>query len=94
MHEGGDTIQVEELDTPEKPNVPTIDLNKDLKIADKSDLVNVSKRSTFKNKDEILCKKCPTCDIIKTPRVYHCSICDCCIGVHDHHCPWVGTCIA
>ena len=44
-------------------------------------------------KDEILCKKCPTCKIIKTPRVYHCSICDCCISVHDHHCPWIGACI-
>ena len=45
------------------------------------------------NKEEINCKKCPTCKIVKTPRVYHCSICDCCISVHDHHCPWVGTCI-
>lgn len=39
------------------------------------------------------CKICPTCGIIKTPRVFHCSICDACISVHDHHCPWVGTCI-
>ena len=44
-------------------------------------------------KDEILCKKCPTCKIVKTPRVYHCSVCDCCIAVHDHHCPWIGACI-
>lgn len=36
---------------------------------------------------------CPTCKIVKTPRVFHCKICDACISVHDHHCPWVGTCI-
>ena len=44
-------------------------------------------------KEQIQCKRCPTCYIIKTPRVFHCKICDCCISVHDHHCPWLGTCI-
>ena len=42
----------------------------------------------------IECNFCETCNIVKTPRVYHCNICDCCISVHDHHCPWIGTCIA
>ena len=50
-------------------------------------------KSKTKNKDDIICKKCPTCHIIKTPRVFHCNICDCCISVHDHHCPWIGACI-
>lgn len=36
---------------------------------------------------------CPTCNIIKTPRVFHCKTCDACISVHDHHCPWLGTCV-
>ena len=44
-------------------------------------------------KEEIVCKKCPTCNILKTPRSFHCSVCDCCIAVHDHHCPWTGTCV-
>lgn len=50
-----------------------------------------SKQAIYK--EEILCKRCPTCYIIKTPRVFHCKVCDCCISVHDHHCPWLGTCI-
>ena len=51
-------------------------------------------RSKKQSKDEILCKKCPTCFIVKTPRVFHCNICNCCISVHDHHCFWLGCCIA
>ena len=43
--------------------------------------------------NEIECKICETCNILKTPRVFHCNICNCCISVHDHHCPWVGSCI-
>lgn len=49
--------------------------------------------ASVKDKHDIPCKVCPTCHIIKTPRVHHCSICDCCISVHDHHCTWIGTCI-
>ena len=52
-----------------------------------------SMEKTKPGKDEILCKKCPTCKIVKTPRVYHCPICDVCVSVHDHHCPMIGACI-
>ena len=52
-----------------------------------------SMEKTKPEKDEILCEKCPTCKIVKTPRVYHCPICDVCISVHDHHCPLIGACI-
>jgi hypothetical protein len=92
---------VEELDSPdfrEKNKTPKVTVEQ--MIADNENLLNLSKKSVGEkslkkpNKDEIICKKCTTCNIVKTPRVYHCSICDCCISVHDHHCPWLGTCVA
>lgn len=36
---------------------------------------------------------CKTCQILRPPRAFHCNDCGVCIEVHDHHCPWVGTCV-
>ncbi|CAL6103420.1 DHHC_palmitoyltransferase [Hexamita inflata] len=36
---------------------------------------------------------CSTCNVEKPPGVAHCPLCKHCVLSHDHHCPWVGTCI-
>ena len=43
--------------------------------------------------NEVPVSRCRTCNTFKPPRSFHCTDCDACIEVHDHHCPWVGTCV-
>jgi hypothetical protein len=46
-----------------------------------------------KNPEVFQLSYCDTCQHLRPPRSFHCQQCNCCIELHDHHCPWVGTCI-
>jgi palmitoyltransferase len=36
---------------------------------------------------------CPDCEVIRTNRSRHCSICNQCVERFDHHCPWINNCV-
>ncbi|GMY09885.1 probable protein S-acyltransferase 6 [Fagus crenata] len=52
------------------------------------------RRKIIVNGVELRLKYCRICKIYRPPRSCHCAICDNCVDKFDHHCPWIGQCIA
>ena len=38
-------------------------------------------------------KYCSICHLEQPLRTKHCKACDHCVATHDHHCPWIGSCV-
>lgn len=36
---------------------------------------------------------CPYCQVIKTPRSFHCHICNKCVDRYERHCVWTNNCV-
>ena len=36
---------------------------------------------------------CADCQVVRTDRSRHCSICNKCVERFDHHCPWINNCV-
>lgn len=43
--------------------------------------------------EEFWPKKCEPCGMVKPARSHHCSICQRCVYLMDHHCPWINNCV-
>eukprot|EP01016_Furgasonia_blochmanni_P047395 TRINITY_DN6960_c0_g1_i3.p1 TRINITY_DN6960_c0_g1~~TRINITY_DN6960_c0_g1_i3.p1 ORF type:complete len:591 (-),score=136.28 TRINITY_DN6960_c0_g1_i3:87-1793(-) len=63
-------------------------------ILDESGMKNINKKTNSNESFYIEKRYCTVCNIEQPIRSKHCRECQRCAGTYDHHCPWLGTCIA
>lgn len=63
-------------------------------IDEKECVNNIHLKEIKLNNYAIQVKFCRTCMIWRPPRTSHCSLCGSCKLKFDHHCPWIGKCVA
>jgi len=55
-------------------------------------------KQTHRAADNVQCGQklrwCRVCLVHQPLRTKHCSECGVCVRTHDHHCPWIGTCVS
>lgn len=71
---------------------------KDSKSKDDNELYSCYEVSVAEHGGRVIYYKnyneCPKCHRLRLARAHHCKICNMCYIGFDHHCPWVGGCVA
>jgi palmitoyltransferase ZDHHC9/14/18 len=74
---------------------PGIIPRKDIKGIRENPFYNIKRKVKIVQHGVIMkYKLCDSCNIIKPLRSTHCADCNNCVERFDHHCPWIGTCVA
>jgi hypothetical protein len=91
---GSHTIELDDDVKSEKDSLITNEdrSNKKKNTKDKDCLFPIFE-STFERKGDGVQRICIRCLKSKPDRCHHCSICNTCILMMDHHCPWLNNCI-